>query len=430
MNYEPLDSFLELFESINQWETDSLPLCAAENICSEFVKIPQYSFLQEKYVLGGIINYKSEGNFNGSRNLYSIFSSLQEQCKKMFNCKYADARTLSGLNAITTLIMALFQIGDTVYISSPQYGGHSSIQLICERLGLKTIYLPFDYANYDFNYDEINRQLKNKNIKGIIIALSDMIEHPNLKRLDLNNTILLYDVTQILGLIATKYMDNPFDWFKDSDNVILLGATHKTIPGPTCGLIMTNNLELAKRFDLKVNPDYLRNIQLNNVVSLLFSLFELDKYGFKYFNSMKIILNEVAKELSRKRINVIRTRDNTTYSKTHQLWYSVNGDINQYEQNALLAGVSLNIRKRKIYQDQGVRLGFQQVARFNWDKEAAKTIAQILILLFDSNCNYSKIKKLLMELPPKNINFTFDQSIKEKALRVLHYSDMNASNIL
>ena len=36
MNYEPLDSFLELFESINQWETDSLPLCAAENICSEF----------------------------------------------------------------------------------------------------------------------------------------------------------------------------------------------------------------------------------------------------------------------------------------------------------------------------------------------------------------------------------------------------------
>ncbi|MBO6244613.1 MAG: hypothetical protein J6O41_08690 [Clostridia bacterium] len=302
--------------------------------------------------------------------------------------------------------------------------------MICERLGLKTIHLPFDYANYDFNYDEINRQLKNKNIKGIIIALSDMIEHPNLKCLDLNNTILLYDVTQILGLIATKYMDNPFDWFKDSDNVILLGATHKTIPGPTCGLIMTNNLELAKRFDLKVNPDYLRNIQLNNVVSLLFSLFELDKYGFKYFNSMKIILNEVAKELSRKRINVIRTRDNTTYSKTHQLWYSVNGDIDQYEQNALLAGVSLNIRKRKIYQDQGVRLGFQQVARFNWDKEAAKTIAQILILLFDSNCNYSKINKLLMELPPKNINFTFDQSIKEKALRVLHYSDMNASNIL
>ena len=424
MKYEPLDIFLELFESINQWEKNSLPLCAAENVCSEFVKLPQYSFLQEKYVLGGIIDYQSEGNFNGSKYLYTIYKALQEQCSRMFECKYADARTLSGLNAITTLVMSLFNIGDCVFITSPEYGGHSSVRLICERLGLNTIDLPFDYNKNDFDYNSINEQLKTKNIKGIIVALSDMIEHPELKNINLKNTILMYDVTQILGLIATKYIENPFDWFDESANFIMLGATHKTIPGPTCGLIMTKNMQLANSFDLKVNPDYLRNVQLNNVVSLLFSLFELDLYGIQYFNTMQEIVNKVGEKLSENKVNVIKTRDNNSFSKTHQLWFSVD-NINCYEENALIAGISLNVRNKKIYHNQGVRLGFQQIARFNWDLKAATTIANILLLLFKPKCDFAKIKALIQSLPPKTIHFTFDDTVKDKVLSILHNSYMD-----
>lgn len=428
MKYEPLENFLELFETINKWEIDSLPLCAAENVCSEFAKLPQLSFLQEKYVLGGIIDYQSENNFNGSKYLYLIYQALQEQCAKMFKCKYADARTLSGLNAITTLVMSLFDIGDYVYITSPEYGGHSSIKFICERLGMHTIDLPYDYINNDFDYNKINEELDKKYVRGIIIALSDMIEHPNIKQINLRNTILLYDVTQILGLIATKYIDNPLNWFDESSNFIMLGATHKTIPGPTCGLIMTNNIDLAKRFDLKINPDYLRNIQLNNIVSLLFSLFELDIYGIQYFNAMKILINEVGQVLCKNNINVIKTRDNKSFSRTHQLWYNVN-NADKYERNALLAGITLNVRKKRIYHNHGVRLGFQQIARFNWNVDSANIIAKILLLLFDSNCDFNEIKSLINELPPKTIHFTFDESIRDKVFSILHNSYINTSNI-
>ena len=142
-----LKEFLIDYKRILKKELTSLPLCAAENISSDFVRLPQTTFLQEKYILGGIEKYENENNFHGSENLFAIYEHINKQCYKQFGCKYADARTLSGLNAVTTLLMSLFKIGDTIYVTSPEYGGHSSMAIICERLGLKIKYLPYNYLD-------------------------------------------------------------------------------------------------------------------------------------------------------------------------------------------------------------------------------------------------------------------------------------------
>ena len=51
-NNNSLDDFLEIYNNISMNELKTLPLCAAENISSDFVKIPHSTFLQEKYVFG------------------------------------------------------------------------------------------------------------------------------------------------------------------------------------------------------------------------------------------------------------------------------------------------------------------------------------------------------------------------------------------
>ncbi len=419
-----LDDFLKIYNNINLNELKTLPLCAAENISSDFVKIPHSTFLQEKYVLGGVMKYLEVNNFHGSDKLFDIYIALQSECCKLFNCKYSDARTLSGLNAITTLLMALFNIGDTILITSPEYGGHSSMKIICERLGLKTEYLPYDYSTKDFDYLEINNLISKNNIDGILIALSDMIEHPQLHKINIKNTTLIYDATQILGLIATDYIENPFKWFSDEDNFILMGATHKTIPGPTCGLIMTKNIEIAEKIDLKVNPDYLRNVQLNNVLSLLFSLYELDNFGKQYFEVMNSIINIVAMKLENSKVKLIKTRDDH-FSNTHQLWLSLPmKKIDIFERNSLMSDVSLNIRRRKIYDTQGARLGFQQIARFNWGNDAAETVADILILLMSPKCNFEQISEKIKNLPPREIHFTYDKVTTDKVKQALHNSNI------
>ena len=341
----------------------------------------------------------------------------------MFHCSYADARTLSGLNAVTTLLMSLFKIGDKIMITSEEYGGHSSMKIIANRLGLTTIEIPFNYENNDFDYPKMNQILENEKISGILIALSDIIEHPNLKKINLNKEILIYDVTQILGLIATNYIDNPLDWYNENENVILIGATHKTIPGPTCGLILTKNEILAKKIDLKINPDYLRNVQLNNIVSLLFSLYELESFGKEYFKVMSNIILKLTYLLENKGIKVIRTR-NGDISKTHQMWLSINTlDLKELEKRAYSLGISFNIRHKKIYQSKGVRLGLQQIARYNWGDDAVEKISNIIYLLTRKNFNCKKIKNIIDLLPKKTIHFTFDNQTIEKFFTSLHNCD-------
>lgn len=162
MKPEYFEDLINLCMDISGQENKLLPLCAAENVVSPFSKIPLDTFLQEKYIMGGILKYQEQSNFVGSKKLYKIYELLARQCNKMYGCKYADARTLSGVNAVMTLLMSLFSSGDTILISSEECGGHGSMPKICRRLGIDTIELPYNYDTYDFDYDDINKLLRSQ----------------------------------------------------------------------------------------------------------------------------------------------------------------------------------------------------------------------------------------------------------------------------
>lgn len=154
MKPEYFEDLVNLCTELSTQENKLLPLCAAENVVSPFSKIPLDTFLQEKYIMGGVINYQEESNFVGSKKLYKIYELLTRQCNKLYGCKYADARTLSGVNAVMTLLMSLFSSGDTILISSEECGGHGSMPKICHRLGINTIEIPYNYDIYDFDYEK------------------------------------------------------------------------------------------------------------------------------------------------------------------------------------------------------------------------------------------------------------------------------------
>lgn len=123
--------------------------------------------------------------------IIQIYELLTRQCNKLYGCKYADARTLSGVNAVMTLLMSLFSSGDTILISSEECGGHGSMPKICHRLGINTIEIPYNYDIYDFDYEETNKLLKTQKIDGILICLSDIITMPQLKKFDLPQECVL-----------------------------------------------------------------------------------------------------------------------------------------------------------------------------------------------------------------------------------------------
>lgn len=423
MKPEYFEDLVNLCTELSTQENKLLPLCAAENVVSPFSKIPLDTFLQEKYIMGGVINYQEESNFVGSKKLYKIYELLTRQCNKLYGCKYADARTLSGVNAVMTLLMSLFSSGDTILISSEECGGHGSMPKICHRLGINTIEIPYNYDIYDFDYEKMNELLRAQKINGILICLSDIIIMPQLSKIELpEDCVLIFDATQILGLITAKSMENPLQWFTDKQKFILMGATHKTLPGPTCGLIMTNNLELANQFDTLINPDYLRNSQLHHIFSLILTLMELEMYGQQYCSLIVNNANVLAKALVKYDFNIIKVSPKYTY--THQIFISMpENDAEKFYSKCLDYGVSINLRNKQLYKTCGLRIGTQEISRYGWNEAEMLIIAEILRDIRD-NEQFSKdtSQKINMLSSNKKICFTIENNYYDMIYTQLHHS--------
>ena len=416
------DKFINICQKVSSWNKKSLPLCAAENAISPFSQIPLDTFLQEKYIMGGVLEYNSNNNFIGSSNLYEFYDLINKQCATLFSSKYADPRTLSGVNAVTTLLMSLFKEGDTILISNEDCGGHSSMPKICHRLGIRTIELPYNYDKYDFDYSVANELLHNINPAGILICLSDMLSLPKLYNFKLpKNTILIFDATQILGLIAGRVMQNPFEYFSDNENFILMGATHKTLPGPTCGLIMTRNKTLARQFDEKINPDYLRNNQFHHILSLSLTLLEMEYYGNEYAKNVVANANLLGANLESNGFDLIHFQD--VYTQTHQLFISMpEKQTKLFLERCECNGITLNARYKKLYRDSGIRIGTQEVTRYGWGTREMKKISEILTLIANSSESDALIKNKIATLSrKKNIEYSFSQQKFEEVYSALHY---------
>ena len=423
MKPEYFEDLIKLCADISTQENKLLPLCAAENIVSPFSKIPLDTFLQEKYIMGGVIQYQEQSNFVGSKKLYEIYELLTRQCNKLYDCKYADARTLSGVNAVMTLLMSLFSAGDTILISSEECGGHGSMPKICHRLGINTIEMPYDFNVYDFNFQKINSILDSTKINGILICLSDLIVMPQLQKINLpKECILIFDATQILGLIASNTIENPLHWFNDKQKFILMGATHKTLPGPTCGLIMTNNLELAHEFDTLINPDYLRNSQLHHIFSLILTLMELEIYGHQYCSTIIDNANVLADALSKYNFNVLKVPPKYTY--THQIFISMPEiDAKKFYNKCLDYGVSINLRNKYLYKTCGLRIGTQEISRYGWKDDEMIIIAEILRDIRDNDSLSEDISNRINKLSTKKkICFTMESDCYNRIYSHLHNS--------
>lgn len=416
--------FEKICKDLVAFDKKSIPLCAAENPMSPFSKIALDSSLQEKYIMGGIQSFENANNFVEAKHLFQIYELINEQCNNLFHCKYADPRSLSGVNAVMVLLMSLFKEGDTILISSEESGGHSSMPLICKRLGITTIELPFDFQMLDFDYDAVNRILSENSIQGILICPSDLLWQPKLERLHLpQECCLIYDATQTLGLIANGINDNPLDKFSDDDKFILMGATHKTIPGPTCGLIMTKNLKLAQQFDRKINPDYLRNVQFHHILSLSLVLMELEVFGESYGKNTLKNANILGQYMENRGFSVLKKAP-SFYTETHQLFIPMDRyTLEPFMLRCTNFGISLNARYKKLYNGCGIRIGVQAVTRYGWGDNELLQTADILAAFCTDSIDDKLLTKKIQELSKhKQIGYTFSNETIEKISGILHNS--------
>ena len=374
MEKDIYNEYLNLIQELKEFNKDKIPLCAAETYSSEFVKSALSSEFEGKYCMQHL-NYVPEKDFIGSEYVHRLYDLLTEQCKRTFNSQYADARTLSGLNCMSIVINCLIPKGSKVLLTTGAQGGHPSVPLLLNLAGIDYDEVPYDYDKSDIDYDSLNNLMLDEKYSALIIAQSDVLNPADASRITPCGKLIVYDATQTFGMIAAHIHKNPLDYH---DNLILIGGTHKTLPGPTCGLILLNNEEIIRKIDNLISPSYLRNAQPNNIAALLLALLEQEKFGFEYQKKTVENANILGEKLEKLGFNVKKIGENE-YTRTHQIFILTTQEKKELiVKNANRFGITLNGKEKKLFDGFGVRFGLQEVTRYGWNKDDMGLVSELI----------------------------------------------------
>ena len=396
----------------------SLPLCAAENIISPFANLPLNFGFQERYIMNNTYSFNMDDNFIGCEKLFPFYQKISDVCGRIFGAKYTDPRPFTGMHCIDMITKTICKPGSKMMILDKDYGGHASVRPVVERLGVKVYDAPYDLEENDLDYRAANEMIKKLEIDYVLLAPSDLIKPLNVEQIDTTHCILLWDCSQIMGLIAAGLCSNPLKTMK---NIILFGGTHKTFPGPASGLIMTNEKYLHDMMETEINPKYLRHSQMHQKISLLFALIEFEKYGSQYMSHMIHCSNYLGSRLREKGYDVADVHGQI--SRTHQIFIRCSKEeMNTIYNNAYKLEVTLNKKHKALFYGYGIRLGTQEIARYDWNDAALDTIAEVLIHLSDKDINIDEVKQLIHLLPPKTISYTFSDNIVNQFNNLSIYS--------
>ena len=69
---------------------------------------------------------------------------------------------------------------------------------------------------------------------------------------------------------------------------------------------------------------------------------------------------------------------------------------------------------KELFNGYGIRIGTQEIARYNWDDNALDIVAKIVKLLSQKNIDIDRVLKLKNKLPEKKLSYTFlDKEIND-----------------
>ena len=386
---DELDKLFSYSKEFKEYHDRALPLCAAENAISPFANLPLGYGFQERYIMNNTYSFNMDDNFIGCEKLFPYYQELSDVCERLFGAKYTDSRPFSGMHCIDMIVKCVCSPGDKMMILSKQHGGHASVQPVVERLGVEVYTAPYNLDEFDLDYERLNSMVAEEGIGYVLIASSDLIKPLDIERVDTSNCVLLYDCSQVMGLIAAGLCPNPL---KSMQNVIMFGGTHKTFPGPTSGLVLTNDKYLHDKMETSINPKYLRNPQIHQKISLLFALIEFEQFGVDYMTHMVHCANYLGDKLRDAGYDVADIHGQTSY--THQVHFRCSKEeMDRIYDNASKCEVTLNKKHKDLFYGYGIRLGTQEIARYDWNDAALDTIVEIIKQLSDEDIDIEKVKR-------------------------------------
>ena len=244
----------DLYQSISQElsrQQNQIELIASENIVSKAVLEAQGSIMTNKYAEG----YSAKRYYGGCEFVDIAENLAIDRLKQLYGCSYANVQPHSGAQANQAVFLALIKPGDTILGMSLDAGGHLTHGSRPNQSGKY-----FNAIQYGINpetslidYDEVERLAIEHKPTLIIAGGSAYPRNIDFKKFreiaDKIDAYLLVDMAHYSGLVAAKEYPDPLPHAH-----VVTSTTHKTIRGPRGGMILSNDLDLGKKFNSSVFP--------------------------------------------------------------------------------------------------------------------------------------------------------------------------------
>ena len=232
-------------------QSDGLELIASENIVSEAVMCAMGSVLTNKYAEG----YPAKRYYGGCQCVDIAENIAIERACKLFGAKYANVQPHSGAQANTAVYFALLQPGDTVMGMSLAHGGHLTHGSPVNISGMYYNFVPYELnaQTQRIDMDEFERLARKHRPKLIVAGASAyprVIDFEKMAQIAHSvGAYFMVDMAHIAGLVAAGEHPSPVPYAD-----VVTTTTHKTLRGPRGGMILTNDEELAKKFNKAIFP--------------------------------------------------------------------------------------------------------------------------------------------------------------------------------
>ncbi len=228
-----------------------IELIASENIASRAVLEATGSIFTNKYAEG----YPGKRYYGGCEYADVVETLAIERAKQLFGCKFANVQPNSGSQMNQAVFLALLQPGDSFMGLDLNSGGHLTHGSPVNMSGKWFKPIPYGVRAEDEQLDmeQVERLAREHRPKLIIAggtAYSRVWDFPRFRAIaDEIGAYLMVDMSHFSGLVAGGAHPSPFPYAH-----VVTSTTHKSLRGPRSGIILTNEEDLAKKFNMAVFP--------------------------------------------------------------------------------------------------------------------------------------------------------------------------------
>jgi len=296
----------ELFAAIGKEldrQQDQIELIASENIVSKAVLEAQGSVLTNKYAEG----YPGKRYYGGCEFVDIAEELAIERAKKLFDCAYVNVQPNSGSQANQAVFFALMKPGDTFLGLNLAAGGHLTHGAPPNMSGKWFKPVPYGVRAQDcrIDYDEVEALAKEHKPKLIVAGGSAYPREIDFARFraiaDSVGAFFMVDMAHFAGLVAGGVHPSPLPHAH-----VVTTTTHKTLRGPRGGMILSNDLDLGKKFNSAIFPGIQGGPLMHVIAGKAVAFGEALKPEFKlYAQAVKANAAALADTLVRRGVEIV-----------------------------------------------------------------------------------------------------------------------------